>query len=105
MHDKYLAAQARIVELREALEAFPERTDSSKFLMDHLYATIKRAELLATPDDSSALDRRLKEERERCAKVCGGMQYDGYVAPEDGNARQFYSDAASDCADAIRSMK
>ena len=54
-------AQARIKELREALE---KRMASENRWPDYII------EALATPDDSSALDAALKAERERIAEWC-----------------------------------
>jgi hypothetical protein len=41
-------------------------------------------------------------EREECAKLCDGTRYSGYCPPEDGAAPDYYSDAAENCAYAIR---
>jgi len=41
-------------------------------------------------------------EREACAKVCDDIRYSGYCPPEDGAAPDYYSDAAENCAYAIR---
>jgi ferric-dicitrate binding protein FerR (iron transport regulator) len=41
-------------------------------------------------------------EREACAKLCVVERYTGYVPPEDGAAREYYEDAAQNCANAIR---
>ena len=41
-------------------------------------------------------------EREACAKVCDGIQYNGYCPPEDGAAPDYYNSAAAECAAIIR---
>ena len=86
-----LASQAREAKLREALEDIkfctaPEPDDGSHHENAYLIAT----ETVALPTDNTALQQRLAEERERCAKVCE----DKYGGIE-----------ACHCADAIRSMK
>ena len=60
-------AQARIVELRAGMlnvangcRIWGGEAERARKMLEHY---------LTTPDDSSALDRRLQEERERCAKV------------------------------------
>jgi hypothetical protein len=64
-----IKSKAREAKLREALAAIRECADAS----------------FALPIDSTALDERLKQERERCAKVCVKQNLEG-------------------CAEAIRSL-
>ena len=88
-------AQARIVELREALKV------ASIALADHGTAYLNHEDeystacgyvsaALATHDNTDTLDRRLQEERERCAKICLEMQ------------QGWASDDHIECAAAIR---
>ena len=57
------AAQARIKELREALDRLGHH--------EICHETCEVCKLLSTPDDSSTLDRRLQEERER---ICAALR-------------------------------
>ena len=87
LRDKQLAdAQAQIKVLRDALNAAKYATKPS--------ITLEMIEAaLATPTDDSALREMLKQERERCAKVCDRLGDE-------------YADAnAADCADKIRAME
>ena len=60
-----LAAKDAVIErLRNALE------DCQKYLASDWTHVTAATEALAIPNDDSALQERLKEERERCAKVC-----------------------------------
>jgi|688.fasta_scaffold01034_29 hypothetical protein len=64
--DQLAAAQARIKELRGALNGLqtcidPDVEGGYKPIVDEIIVA------LATPDDSSALDAALRAERERCA--------------------------------------
>lgn len=43
-------------------------------------------------------------ERERCANICDGVRYAGYVPAEDGAAAAYYGDASGECADQIRAI-
>lgn len=67
-NDCLAAAQARIVELREALGAFvhADNRDSDTLYYEALERTDK---LLVLADNTDALDRALAAERERCAKL------------------------------------
>ena len=64
-------AQARIVELREAIE--------EGLSTYHVPLTARIAEALTAPDNTEALDRRLREERERCIEQID-PRYDGLIA-------------------------
>ena len=82
------AAQAQIAQLRGALEKIAEVCNG--YDLEAGWACRHAMEALSTPTDTAALDARLKDERERCAK-------EAWMA------------ASSDCEDrvaaAIRSMK
>jgi len=72
--EQLAAAQAREQQLREAVEEIAKaaRLNQSTwgiFIQDFCVKT------LALPQDTSALDARLKEERERCAVKCDHMRY------------------------------
>jgi hypothetical protein len=56
-------AQVRIKELREALDRLGHH--------EICHETCEVCKLLSTPDDSSTLDRRLQEERER---ICAALR-------------------------------
>jgi len=67
MSDQLAASQAREQQLREALETIRSDWNINAFpLKEDIDAA------LSTQTDHAALDARLKEERERCAKVCDG---------------------------------
>lgn len=51
------------------------------------------------------LEQAVLAEREACARVCDGIRYKGYVPPEDGAAADYYDDASTECAAAIRARK
>ena len=74
--EQLVAAQAREAKLREALIHIRDtsglRTGTNVF---HL----EIQKVLALPTDDSALMERLKEERERCAKVCDELQKTSYL--------------------------
>ena len=84
------AAQARIKELREALDRLGHH--------EICHESCEVCKLLTTTDDSSALNRRLQEERERCAKVLS--EHPGHVPSNKWSA----SSALGACEQAIRSM-
>ena len=43
-------------------------------------------------------------EREACAQLCEQNLFYGLVPAEDGNAREYWNDAAQDCAGQIRKL-
>ena len=61
---RHVNAEAHIVELREFVQLLADYIPASAIGN----MTVQQA--LATTDDSSALDRRLQEERERCIEAC-----------------------------------
>lgn len=68
------ASQAREEKLRSALEDYDKQVSeydgrTSKELGDRIKS------LLALPTDDTALQARLKEERERCKKECEGFTH------------------------------
>ena len=93
------AAQAENVKLREVLKSYDgsHRLDQwDENIMPSREWAAKRKEVLAFPTDTSALRERLKQERERCAKVCEEID----VAAFGGDRP-----APNDCADSIRAME
>jgi hypothetical protein len=71
------AAQTQIAQLREALETISdgENWGEDGCWESSSYPDEIAMEALAAPTDTAALDARLKEERERCAKVCEDQKY------------------------------
>ena len=80
MSDEMAALRAKVEELTK------ERDDASRT------SEYWKSLALAIPNDSSALEARLAQERERCAKVCEEVE------------PTISSSATLECASAIRSM-
>jgi hypothetical protein len=75
--DYITAAQAHAAQLREALETISDEENWGEdgCWESSSYPDEIANEALATPTDTSALDARLAQERERCAKVCEDQKY------------------------------
>lgn len=75
---KLEASQEREGKLREALAS--EHADHVSLASSELGIDPWECEALALPTDDTALQARLKEEREKCAKVCDEFQRTSYLS-------------------------
>ena len=89
MSDEMAALRAKVEELTK------ERDDASRT------SEYWKSLALAIPNDSSALEARLAQERERCAKVCDEQMFNTNVLLSD----PAQSSAAWQIRCAIREMK
>ena len=96
LRQQLAASQAREKELRERVELclsiLPMNEQIDELVLKDC------TDYLALPFDSSALDKLLAEERERCAKVCESVSGN---EPSGADGRF----GALDSADAIRELK
>jgi hypothetical protein len=81
-----IAAQADNARLREALERYVKaiddlykHNDATRSAVVQYFGVLHPQEAIATQPDHAALDARLKEERERCAKVCEEESDSGFM--------------------------
>lgn len=111
LREQLIATQAREAKLRKQLQRVigchnpPNDCYSTGPLTGNEFVDLvscpscEAEALLALPSDDSALQERLKQERERCAKVCDQVRRD------DGDGQHGHWYGAIDlCTDAIRSM-
>jgi len=96
------ASQAREKVLREALVMWDELikhqyTGTREAMSDMQYASNATVKALAIPTNTTALDERLKAERERCAKVCDCLA--------TGEGDEEYAAGVGLCVETIRGMK
>ena len=75
--NKCRAAQLQVEQLQEALETISDEENWGEdgCWESSSYPDEIAMEALSTPTDTSALDARLAQERERCAKVCEDQKY------------------------------
>lgn len=105
LKEQLTASQAREAKLREALEeanalninwSSEAEPEVLAYYSEYRKVIAMGKEALAIPTDDAALKERLKEERERCAKVCEELC---------GPVKSVVLEAAyEECATAIRSM-
>jgi len=97
LRERLAASQAREAKLRLAAEAFSRARkhaqDYGHLAEAYYHADNMNDEALAIPTDTTALDERLAQERERCAE---SIEFFG-AAMNNNYGRE--------CADAIRSLK